>query len=395
MISSLLISHTSHLRTHASVFVIILQTKTHMEKMILHLPHELIVQILLRLPVKSLIRFKCVCKSWFSLISHNPHFANSHFEITAATHTRRILFTSTSELQTLSIDLEASLNVGCASLNHLTFMPLSYLYIRINVSCRGFIFLHRSSEICLWNPSTGVHKQIPLSPIDSNLDAKYFCYLYGFGHDPSTDDYLVVLMSYDTALANISSHLEFFSLRANAWKEIEGTHFPYMNASDDPRVGSLFNGAIHWLAFRHDLPMNNVIVAFDLMERKLLELSLPDDFYYEPTFCDLWVFREFLSICVMGDDTVEIWVMKEYKVRSSWTKTLVLSCSSIPIHYFSPICCTKRGDIIGTDGGSGLVKYDGKGHLLEHRSYCNNPRGSQVVMYTESLLSFPSDNGQS
>ena len=387
MISSLLIRHTSHLRTHALVSVI-------MEKMILHLPHELIVQILLRLPVKSLIRFKCVCKSWFSLISHDPHFANSHFQITASTHTRRILFISTSELEILSIDLEASLNVEAASLNHLTFVPQSYLCIHINASCRGFIFLPRSSDIYLWNPSTGVHKQIPLSPIDSNLDGIYFCYLYGFGYDPSTDDYLVVFISYDTTLANISSHLEFFSLRANAWKEIEGTHFPYMNASDDPRLGSLFNGAIHWLAYRHDLPMN-VIVAFDLMERKLLDLSLPDDFYHEPTDCDLWVFREFLSICAMGDDTVEIWVMKEYKVRSSWTKTLVLSCSSIPIHYFSPICCTKRGDIIGTDGGSGLVKYDGKGHLLEHRSYCNNPRGSQVVMYTESLLSFPSDNGQS
>ncbi|AES93879.1 F-box and associated interaction domain protein [Medicago truncatula] len=54
----------------------------------LNLPQELIVQILLRLPVKYLIRSKWVCKLWFSLIS-NPHFANYHFQLT--THTLRFL----------------------------------------------------------------------------------------------------------------------------------------------------------------------------------------------------------------------------------------------------------------------------------------------------------------
>ncbi|MCI40987.1 F-box/kelch-repeat protein, partial [Trifolium medium] len=38
------------------------------------LPEELIIQILLRLPVRSLIEFKCVCKSWKTLIS-DPKFA--------------------------------------------------------------------------------------------------------------------------------------------------------------------------------------------------------------------------------------------------------------------------------------------------------------------------------
>ncbi|RHN79380.1 putative F-box domain-containing protein [Medicago truncatula] len=62
-----------------------------MEMNPLYLPDELITQILLRLPVETLIRFKCVCKSWFSLIS-NPYFANSQFQITAATHNHQILF---------------------------------------------------------------------------------------------------------------------------------------------------------------------------------------------------------------------------------------------------------------------------------------------------------------
>ncbi|RHN39071.1 putative F-box domain-containing protein [Medicago truncatula] len=256
------------------------------------MPHELIIQILLRLPMKSLIRFKCVCKSWLTLIS-DPHFANSHFQITSKTHIHRLVIISTPNLKTRSIDFETSLNhdSACAPLDLNFTHDLSYFNVEIKGSCNGFIFMHSSSDILLWNSSIGVHKQIPLSPINSNLDDGCFGYLYGFGYDQSTNDYLVVSMSCDPALANISSHLEFFSLRANTWKEIEGIHFPYINASHDPRVGSLFSGSIHWLAFRHDLSIN-VIVAFDLTERKLLT----DDFYCDPKNCDLWVFRGFVSL---------------------------------------------------------------------------------------------------
>ncbi|KEH32212.1 F-box protein interaction domain protein [Medicago truncatula] len=140
------------------------------------------------------------------------------------------------------------------------------------------------NPLYLWNPSTGFHKQIPLSPFGSDLDAEYF---HGFGYDQSTDDYLVVSMSVDP------SHFEFFSLRVNTWKEIE--FFPYTNSCEDkPNAGVLYNGAIHWLAYRHDL-RKDVIVAFDLMERELFDMLLPDEFRDTLDYCSLWVFGELLS----------------------------------------------------------------------------------------------------
>lgn len=39
-----------------------------------HFPESLLLEILIRLPVKSIFRFKCVCKNWQLLISH-PSFA--------------------------------------------------------------------------------------------------------------------------------------------------------------------------------------------------------------------------------------------------------------------------------------------------------------------------------
>ena len=348
----------------------------------------------------SVLRFKCVCKLWFSLISQT-HFAISHFEITAA-HNSRILFISDPDLETRFINFETSLrNYYTSTSLNINFMrprpdphrrPRNFYFIESKCSCRGFIFLHHALKFYLWNPTTRVHKQIPLSPKGSYLGLKS-CYLYGFGYDPSTDDYLVVVMSFDTNFHNFSSHLEFFSLRDNTWKEIEGTHFSYMNSSVDSMVGSLFNGVIHWLALRHDLSMN-VIIAFDLIERKLLYMSLPDDLEHQPRACDLWVFGEFLSVWTLENDIVEIWVMKEYKVHSSWTKTLVFSVDLISTRYFSPICCTKSGDIIGTNGIAGLVRYDEKGQFLEHSSYCEEDCGSRVAVYSESLFSLPGDNDQ-
>uniref|UniRef100_A0A7N2LSR2 F-box domain-containing protein n=1 Tax=Quercus lobata TaxID=97700 RepID=A0A7N2LSR2_QUELO len=40
-----------------------------------YLPPEVIGEILLGLPVKSVLRFRSVCKTWYSLIS-NSRFAN-------------------------------------------------------------------------------------------------------------------------------------------------------------------------------------------------------------------------------------------------------------------------------------------------------------------------------
>jgi F-box interacting protein len=186
-------------------------------------------------------------------------------------------------------------------------------------------------------------------------------------------------------------------LRANKWKEIEGD-FPYCNASDDsPKiVGSFFNGAIHWYAFRHDL-RHDVIVAFDLKEMNLFEMCVPDDVDLESKNCGLWVFEEFLSVWSQDNtNTVEIWVMKEYKVHSSWTKILVMSINGNGLNtdYFSLICSTKSGDFIGSEDGIRLVKYNDRGELLEYLSYSYSPHEFQATMYTESLLSLPSNSEQ-
>lgn len=101
----------------------------------------------------------------------------------------------------------------------------------------------------------------------------------------------------------------------------------------------------------------------------------------------LWVYGEFLSVYGMNDtnDTIEIWVMKEYKVNSSWIRTLVLPVDLInsPNQDLIPLCCTKSGDIIGID--------ENNGQFLERQSYFDYDLRCKATMYIDSLLSLPGD----
>ncbi|XP_058760646.1 F-box/kelch-repeat protein At3g06240-like [Vicia villosa] len=363
-----------------------------------YVPEELITSILLSLPVKSLLRFKCVSKSWFSLIS-DPNFAKSHFQLT--THTRKIEFISNDLGQTTSIDFEEELDLENASVKRFSFLhPQADSLIQIISSCRGFIFFQYSSSFCIFNPCTEVHKQIPLAPgeFETNLELCDLYYLYGFGYDQLRDDYLVVSLSCILAQEDVS-RLEYFSLKDNKWKEIEDIYFLYTIDKIEPRVGSLFNDAIHWVAVHSDSLMK-VIIAFDLTERKVFDMPYPNGVGHKCDHYELWVYQEFLSLWAMDCETsiIEIWLMKEYNVNSSWIKAIVFPVQILSPHQFSPICSTKNGDIIVTDG-TRLLRYTDKGELIEGSSYRCFPdsavsRGSPSIVYTESLLSLPGDDTQ-
>nr|KYP59437.1 F-box/kelch-repeat protein At3g06240 family [Cajanus cajan] len=356
------------------------------------LPQELIIEILLKLPVKSLSRFKCVCKSWLSLIS-DPHFTTSHFELDTP-HTERLVFFVPRTREARSIDFNLPLQDDSASVAlKLEFLPPKPCDIQIRGSCRGFVLLDSCQSLWVWNPSTGAHKKVPSSP--TVLMGMFFIFLYGFGYDPSTNDYIVVQAS-----CNLYGliRVEIFSLKDNAWKEMEGINLSKINNWNDRRNGSLLNGvnAIHWLTYRYNVP-EHFILAFDLMERNFTEVPLPIGFKEncDFNFCDLGVLGEFLSLCVVGHHCpAEIWVMEEYRVQSSWTKIIVVSVDQVPTRYFTLICSTKGGDIVGKLRSTTLVKCDAQGQLLERQYYYDCPNGFPMTVYTESLLSLPFDSEQ-
>ncbi|XP_061366287.1 F-box/kelch-repeat protein At3g23880-like [Gastrolobium bilobum] len=189
------------------------------------LPDELVQEILLRSPVKSLVRFKCVCKSWLSLIS-DPSFANSHFELSAAP-SHRLLFKTRYGSEAHSNDVDASFHDDSAFVRLVHPLPESAMFpygFQVLGSCRGFVlFIGRDSNLYIWNPSNGFHRRhLSFSDFIRKLRRSHNrTLLIGFGYDSSTDDYLVVVLW----LEEEETHMVLFSLRTNLWKKNPG--FPY------------------------------------------------------------------------------------------------------------------------------------------------------------------------
>ncbi|KAK7318647.1 hypothetical protein RJT34_03351 [Clitoria ternatea] len=384
------------------------------------LPRELIVEILLRLPVRSLLRFKSVCKSWSSLIS-DPKFAVSHFDLAASPSHRLLLRLKNNESQVESIHLDSLFDHDSDVVNLKFPLPTPipehtfHLFsetdfsLRNMGSCRGFILLTNwKGDVIVWNPSTGSYKRISESLVGL-LDH----FLNGIGYDASTDDYLLVLIQVNQLSPYLDdpespplrpTRIKFFSFKTNLWFRFDGPCAKYMDVGGQLFcTGSFFNGALHWLIISTD---NNVhvIVVFDLVERRLSEIALPHDLNMESEllFRNMYlrVMGGCLTVTVCYPEKAVIWMMKEYKVHSSWTKLFLLSTSDIPRNTFIPICFTKNGGILGSNESGRLVKFNDKGELLEHRAYDDEEEtfGSSDLhyfTYRESLLSLPCENSGS
>uniref|UniRef100_A0A7N2R135 F-box domain-containing protein n=1 Tax=Quercus lobata TaxID=97700 RepID=A0A7N2R135_QUELO len=134
------------------------------------LREDLAVEILSRLPVKSLRRFKSVRKSWHALIRNHSFITQHHKWATSDNQERGVLFTHEHQGQTrvyllLSNDtLEMSRDIEM-----LSFFPEKFDKLVIDGPCNGIFFLYGKSseclygeEILLWNPATRESKLLPI-----------------------------------------------------------------------------------------------------------------------------------------------------------------------------------------------------------------------------------------
>lgn len=156
------------------------------------LPCEIFFNIFLRLPVKSILRCKYVCKSWGQLIC-DPYFLRMHLSLNQS---QKLLLKSFPHDSFYSVDCEETHDVAVQEKKIPLKSPNS---IRILCSCNGLvcvgvlrdqIFL---VELILWNPTTGDYKTLP----DVQLSDHDRIETVGFGYDSSTDDYKLVRIAVD------------------------------------------------------------------------------------------------------------------------------------------------------------------------------------------------------
>ncbi|GJR49528.1 F-box associated domain containing protein [Tanacetum coccineum] len=222
-------------------------------------PPEIIREILLKATVKSLLRCKCVCKEWYSLIS-DQNFIKTHCTLSSTNdincaHHRLIYNTHEQENNLYSCSLYDVL-FDKPAINVLLFKyPLQRTQALLIVgSCNRLVLLYVEDddgyELFIYNPSTRIWNGLP-------YHRGFFCerYCYSFGYDESTHDYKIVEM-FTTIEVN---RVNIYSLKTRKWKIIGD--FSYEYPFDG--CGIFSNGALHWVAYS-DSPRTERIVSIDL-----------------------------------------------------------------------------------------------------------------------------------
>ncbi|KAJ0818342.1 putative F-box domain-containing protein [Helianthus annuus] len=346
---------------------------------------EIIVEILSRLPVESLLRCRSVCKSWYSLIS-DPHFVKTHLTLSTCNKHyahHRLIFSTVPKINLKSSSLYHVLynhSVDALELDYPLKHPRKSVWIV--GSCNGLLCIAIEEDtLFIWNPSTRNSSRLPYC----GRKALPGCYvLYGFGYQESTDDYRVVEIScVFKDRAKYSTLVRIYSLKYGNWKKIDA--FPHGIPLDDS--GKFSNGALHWAASKDfGSSYSWMIVSLDLAKETYGEILQP---VYDEGDKDLTLGALGESLCVLCNYRgvrADVWVMKVYGVKDSWTKLVSIPYLTDPgrDQFSVPFCISNDGKLL-LQFGSKLIVYDSKSSSpseIQNADEC-----LEACTFVESLVS--------
>ncbi|XP_019176474.1 PREDICTED: putative F-box protein At3g10240 [Ipomoea nil] len=199
-----------------------------------NIPNHIIRHILLQLSVKSVIRCKCVCKQWRSLIQDDSDFKllyrGQRRVIILGPEFTRFFVRSTSH------DLRLQRHKWPFGEGYPLIRASNKYFVRL-CSCNGLVLLVTERNLLLWNPSTRCSTKV--------LELPYWgsrrVILAGLCYDSCTRDYKVVLLLYcnfNNSLLVISA-----SLNHKEWRPVD---FPYSFLPNSIRGGVNFRNTFHW-----------------------------------------------------------------------------------------------------------------------------------------------------
>ncbi|KMT06752.1 hypothetical protein BVRB_7g159120 [Beta vulgaris subsp. vulgaris] len=290
--------------------------------MITILPEEIIVDVLLRLPAKSLMRFKSVCKSWYNLIKC-PDFSKLHLERSLTTRSNLHYVIQTPMFHLADFDTFDN----PIELNH----PYKTNYpsdCRVVGSCNGLLCLHRyfnfQLPLCIYNPTTRTYKLLPFLTVRAPFNYRRSMFTFGFGYDNASKDYkcVRVFRNLNKATGTYESEVMVCSLKDDEWRRAPDV------ASDfdfDYRRSVFVKDKIHWVGGREKDGVRALlpIVAFSLRDETFSTLPVPnlDTMRFKRMFLGELDGCLCLSVSYI-DKYCDVWVMKEYGVAGSWSRLL-------------------------------------------------------------------------
>ncbi|KAL1827906.1 hypothetical protein ACET3Z_006318 [Daucus carota] len=301
------------------------------------LPLEMVANALSRLPIKTTVHCKCVCKRWRSVLS-DPYFVDLHLSRSPAG-----LIVQEGKILKMG-------EVNDKSDQHdIRHDPLMRLKVPdgsvLSGSVNGLISLRDrydagAARIC--NPVT---REYILLPYNKNIEKSipiirsfepyelsgYGLASYGFGYVEASNVYKVVHFYegkfFSTEISG-KSKFEIYSLGTGKWRSLGIV--PFLVCHQD---GIYANGNLHWLAcVQKDRP-NEMVCTFDLEKESCqLTASAPQVGGYVD-YRSLGMLGGCLCICDnRSDSELVIWVMKDYGVKESWSKEIIIQELNFGLH---------------------------------------------------------------
>ncbi|KAJ8768956.1 hypothetical protein K2173_023951 [Erythroxylum novogranatense] len=327
-----------------------------LDSRIQYVADEIAEEIMLKLPVKSLVRFMCVSKSYYTLI-RSSSFVSKHTRsvinrskenpsLVTVVHVRdgddfdvRLLHRKYDEYNDFVVDIE-----------EMCFMPPPTIEYEKKAEdfCHGLLCIHTAGICVLWNPSLMKALEIPL-PATRSVGSEFV----GLCYDYVSHGYKLVFIEqtcFDARKAKV------YELSKKEWRKISSSPAGDMQHHQP----ALVKGALHWVGV-HDVTTRCLVIVFDVSSEVFGDMDLPFHASLSDKFSKVVSLGESLA-CFYGhwDSKLwDIWVMKQYGVSSSWTKmfrldlgVLRLSYPTLRLSKKNQLLVLKRNELLVFDTGN-------------------------------------------
>ncbi|XP_074267385.1 F-box protein CPR1-like [Silene latifolia] len=254
------------------------------------LPDDIIMEILSRLPVKTLLRFKSASKSLLNLII-SLEFVKLHLRQSIVRNSNiTLLHWGEASLAYFDFDhpqrpvVQFDVHPDVIKLlESYRFENSSKLYFPIFIGiCNGVVCFGKAKEFVLYNPATRDYRQIPrLRMRELNLaiimpnDELYRKIRFSdvFFYDCNSDDFKIFSSVHHITTPN-QNDFEFYlySLKNNSWLKIES---PPQGLRVDPSRTHIANNSLYWVTLKDNGLQPKVIMRFDLSSHRYGEMSTP------------------------------------------------------------------------------------------------------------------------
>ncbi|KAK4259349.1 hypothetical protein QN277_005691 [Acacia crassicarpa] len=285
------------------------------EKPFLHF--EIIINILKRLPVKSILRFRSVCKDWKNLFKtqsfiaeHTRHSAHEsplltldEYEYSRKRYSLRLL---NQKMETVEV-----LSLPSNDRNH---------GWEIIGSCNGLLCVEvwPIHLLCLWNLVNREVRKIPQTKDNYRRHS-----MFGFGFSSIVNDYKIVRFFLGRKLKGVNSDdyvrifhgpkvgvnskvsvVKVYSLSTDSWKELK----PAALQKTRLKFGTVsVDGTMSWLGDEDSLP---VLVSFDIATEVFTLTPIPAVDRVLPTTLGVYQNKFVISGYHRASHFMDIWVME-------------------------------------------------------------------------------------